>query len=206
MMTTQLAQIPEPDTAVGARERWYVDPWHTAVHFAVLNRGAGRVRGRFTSLAGTLVPRGDGLAGSKVEVSIDADSFTTGVGMRDKHLKSGDFLDVEHHPTLHFVAERLVRTGPLHGELEGRLNFRGAPVQVTLAVEWAGSAQDPFREDARHLAFSARGRLSLRELGLGQELLPGLRIPGLGDTVELTLDVVLLPYDPTPMLKDIPVS
>ena len=205
-MTTQVTPIPEPDTAISARDQWYVDPWHTAVHFAVFNRGAGRVRGRFTRLAGTMVPGSDDLESAKVEVSIEADSFTTGVGMRDRHLKSGDFLNVEHHPTIRFVADRLVRTGPLHGELEGRLDFRGRPVDVTLAVQWAGSAQDPFREDARHLAFSATGRLSLRELGLGQELLPGLRIPGLGDAVELTLDVVLVPYDPTPMLKDIPVD
>ena len=205
-MTKQVAPVPEPDTAISARDHWYVDPWHTAVHFAVFNRGAGRVRGRFTRVAGTLVPGADDIANTKVEVSIEADSFTTGVSMRDRHLKSGDFLDVERHPTISFEADRLVRTGSLHGELHGRLDFRGMPMEVTLAVEWAGSAQDPFREDERHLAFSATGRLSLRELGLGQELLPGLRIPGLGDAVELVLDVVLVPYDPTPMLKDIPVS
>lgn len=205
-MAPRMTPVPEPDAAVSAHDRWFLDPWHTAVHFAVLNRGAGRVRGRFTRLSGTLVPGADDLGATRVEVSIEADSFTTGVRVRDRHLKTRDFLAVEHHPTIRFEADRLVRTGPLHGELAGRLDFRGTPVDVTLTVEWAGSAQDPFREDARHLAFSATGRLSMRELGLGQELLPGLRIPGLGDTVELTLDVVLVPYDPTPMLMDLPVG
>ncbi|MFJ4467054.1 YceI family protein [Streptomyces sp. NPDC089424] len=204
-MTTQPEPVCEPDTALSARERWYLDPWHTAVHFAVLNRGAGLVRGRFTHLSGTLAPGKDQLRDTEVEVTIEAMSVTTGVVTRDDHLRSG-FLDVEHHPTIRFLGNRLTRTGPLHGELGGTLEFRGRPVDIELAVRWAGSAVDPFRDDARHLAFRATGRLTLTELGLAQDLLPGLRIPGLGDAVELTLDVVLLPYDPAPMLRDIPVG
>ncbi|MGW1540039.1 YceI family protein [Streptomyces sp. NPDC002309] len=204
-MTAPPEPVPEPDTALSARDLWYVDPWHTAVHFAVLNRGAGRVRGRFTHLAGTLVPGKDGLSDTQVEVIIEAASITTGVVTRDNHLRSA-FLDVEHHPTIRFLSDRLTRTGPLHGVLGGSLEVRGRPFATELAVHWAGTAQDPFRAEARHLAFSATGRLSLTSLGLAQDLLPGLRIPGLGDTLDLTLDVVLVPYDPTPMLRDIPVG
>lgn len=140
-----------------------------------------------------------------MEVTIEAASITTGVVTRDDHLKSG-FLDVERHPTIRFLGNRLTRTGPLHGVLGGRLEFRGKPYETEPAVLWAGTAPDPFRADARHLAFSATGRLSLTGLGLGQDLLPGLRIPGLGDTLDLTLEVVLVPYDPTPILRDIPVG
>jgi hypothetical protein len=42
--------------------------------------------------------------------------------------------------------------------------------------------------------------------GTEQELLPGLRTPGLGDEIEVTLDIVPVSYDPAPMLNDIPVQ
>jgi hypothetical protein len=76
---------------------------------------------------------------------------------------------------------------------------------VALNTRWEGIAPDPF-SDASHLAFEARGRVTLTEFGLGQELMPGLLVPGLGDAVDLLLDVVLLPYDPAPKLADIPID
>ncbi|MBV2353969.1 YceI family protein [Streptomyces sp. J2-1] len=198
--------VPEPDTALAAQRDWYVDPWHTGVHFTVRNRGLGLVRGRFLRVSGTAeVPDGD-LAKTAVSVTLETASLTTGVKARDANLRGSLYLDTEKHPTATFVSTELVRTGALHGVLRGTLELLGTRHDLDLEVRWLGRGGDPFREDGSQLAFTASGRLSLRELGLGQKLLPYLPIPGLGDAVELVLDVVLLPYDPTPMLGDIPID
>jgi polyisoprenoid-binding protein YceI len=206
MPMTAPTTTPDLDQLLATQPLWHLDPWHTAVHFALLNRGAGRVRGRFAHVAGTLEPGPDGLADTRVHVSIETASFTTAVRMRDNHVRGAGFLDTDNHPTATFEAAGFTRTGITHGRLDGTLALRGITKGVSLAVRWEGSAPDPFQDGATHLAFTATGHLTLSDFGMGQELLPGLRIPGLGDTIELVLDVVLISYDPQPMLASISID
>ena len=206
-MSSSTLQKPAPvgvDDLLATQQMWYLDPWHTAVHFATRNRGAGRVRGRFLHTSGTVTPGAD-LSEATVRVEIDAASLTTGVSARDHHLRTAGFVDVEQFPTATFASREVVRDGIEEAILVGDLTFKGRSQELRLAVRFEGSADDPFREGATHVAFSATGSLRLSELGLGQPL-GRFKVPGLGDTVELTLDVVLVSYDPAPMVSGIPID
>lgn len=205
MSSTEIP-ILEVDRLLAATPTWHIDPWHTAVHFSTLNRGAGRVRGHFTRASGTVQPGSEGLSDVAVRVSIDTASFTTGVSARDRQVRSQAFLDTEQHPAATFTATGFSRTGTGHGRLDGQLQIRGVTQEVSLAVRWQGSAADPFRDGSTHLAFTATGEITLSQFGMRQDLIPGLRIPGIGDAVELVLDVVLIGYDPAPMLANIPID
>jgi polyisoprenoid-binding protein YceI len=196
--------LTDVDEQLAASPVWYLDPWHTGVQFATRNRGAGKVRGRFVHVAGT-VTSGQDSADATVHVSIDTSSISTGVRARDDHLRGGSFLNVAEFPSATFDADRFVRTSVGTGILCGSLTLRGLTRAVSLDVRWEGAAPDPFT-DGVHLAFTATGKVSLADFGMRQELLPGLKVPGIGDAVELVLDVVLLPYDPQPLLADIPVT
>ncbi|MFD9906249.1 YceI family protein [Streptomyces sp. NPDC059063] len=173
---------------------WHVDPLHTGVHFRGLNRGAGRVRGRFDRVRGTVGFK-EGIERPHIDVRVELGSVSTGVAARDRHLRSADYLDVAAHPYMTFTSKRLVRTGRGIGELIGELALHGVTRPLVLDVEWRGGAPD-VRPGARHAAFGARGQLSLGEYGIRPLLLPGLTIPGVGDRVGIQLDVVLVPYDP----------
>jgi polyisoprenoid-binding protein YceI len=203
-------QVPENAAAAGVdgllstQQTWRLDPWHTAVQFATRNRGAGRVRGRFLHASGTVTTGAD-VSEAQISVEIDTASLTTGVSARDHHLRGAGFFDVERFPTATFVSREVVRDGAEEAILAGDLTFKGQTQQVRLAVRWEGSADDPFVEGATHLAFSATGTLRLSELGLGQPL-GQFKVPGLGDTVDLLLDVVLISYDPAPLAKHIPID
>lgn len=192
------------DALLASERTWHFDPWHTTIQFATRNRGAGRVRGRFVHAAGT-VESGPAVGDASVSVTIDVASLTTGVSVRDQHLRSPAFFDVLQYPTATFESTAVVRDGVEEAIVLGQLSFRGDKHEARLATRWEGSADDPFREGSRHLAFSGSTVLRLSELGMGQPL-TAFKVPGIGDTVELTLDVVLLPYDPTPMLSDIPID
>lgn len=78
--------------------RWSFEPGHTAAEFSARHMMVSIVRGHFKNVAGTLVFDPDNPASSTVDVSIDAKTLWTGVPERDDHLRSADFLDVEHHP------------------------------------------------------------------------------------------------------------
>jgi polyisoprenoid-binding protein YceI len=86
---------------------WRLDPGPSSVAFAVKHLwGLIAVRGRFAALAGAARVTADGRITASLD--IDAGSVDTGQRRRDKHLRSADFLDVDHHPTLEVRAHEVL--------------------------------------------------------------------------------------------------
>jgi polyisoprenoid-binding protein YceI len=105
---------PTPDTLPALSGRWLVDPQASHARF-VAGTLAGLVRtpGRFHSLSGDLVVEQGHAAGALV---IDSSSIDTGNRIRDRHLRSRDFFDVERHPALRYEV-RSISTARVDGEL-----------------------------------------------------------------------------------------
>ena len=115
-----------------------VDPAHSSVNFVVRHLVASKVRGNFAEFEGA-ISVGDSPENSSVNATIQASSITTNNEMRDGHLKSADFLDLENHPTLTFVSTSVVSTGNDHFDLVGDLTIRGVTKQVTFDLEYLGT-------------------------------------------------------------------
>lgn len=113
-----------------------IDPAHSSVEFVVRHL-ISKVRGRFTEFSGEIVI-GDGPEDSSARVDIVAASVSTNQEMRDNHLRSGDFLLSEEHPTITFRSTGVRPTGGNTFELDGDLTIRGITRPVTLAAEFAG--------------------------------------------------------------------
>jgi polyisoprenoid-binding protein YceI len=124
---------------------WTIDPAHTRIGFAARHAMVTTVRGQFTAVEGTLHLDGGQPTASTATVTIQTDSFDTGVADRDGHVKSADLLDVATHPTITFVS-----TGASAGKgddeyvLTGDLTIRGITRSVDLDVTFEGSSKDPF--------------------------------------------------------------
>src|SRR3954465_14078600 len=86
---------------------WRLDPAHSSVEFAVKHMMFTTVRGRFKDVKGTIEADEQNPDRSSVNVEISTASIDTGVADRDAHLRSPDFLDVEHYPTLTFRSKRI---------------------------------------------------------------------------------------------------
>src|SRR5204863_2219195 len=89
---------------------WKLDPNHTVIGAVARHLMVTKVRGRFTAFEGA-VHVGETPEESWAELEIDASSIDTGVEQRDQHLRSGDFLDVEHHPKIIFRSTLVEVTG-----------------------------------------------------------------------------------------------
>ena len=97
MTTTTLTQHSS-----AALTRWSIDDCESFVEFAIKTFwGLTTVRGRFDRSDGTYEV---GPSGTKIELTIDADSLDTGNGTRDKHLRSNDFFGVDEHPHVRFTS------------------------------------------------------------------------------------------------------
>lgn len=114
-----------------------------------------KVRGHFKKLRGWMeLDDVDPLCGS-VEVTIDAGGIWTGEPERDAHLRSADFLDVEHHPEIRLTGRMAKRIGPGEYKVAGELTVRGVRRHLALDVRRTGECRRPGGRTA-----SIRGRSS----------------------------------------------
>jgi polyisoprenoid-binding protein YceI len=79
-----------------------------------------------------------------VEVDIQLDSFDSGDETRDAHIRSGDFFDVEQHPTATYRSTKVNPSSSGRWSVEGELTIKGNTRPVTLDVSFEGAATDPF--------------------------------------------------------------
>lgn len=125
-----------------AAETYEIDPVHSAVSFKVKHLFT-MVPGRFNTVSGTIVYDAQAVENSKVDVSIDAASINTENEMRDKHLRSADFFEVDKYPTATFKSTRVAKVGDGKLEVTGDLTIRGVTKSVVLATEIIGFGPGP---------------------------------------------------------------
>jgi polyisoprenoid-binding protein YceI len=135
---------------------WEIDAGHAEVAFVGRHLMLTKVRGRFTDVAGTIVVS-DEPEDTAVAVTIGMASVTSGGPARDEHLRSGDFFDVENHPTATFRSTRVAWNGTT-GTLSGDLTIKDVTRPVTLHVDYLGHVRDPWGAD--RAVFSAHGTVN----------------------------------------------
>src|SRR4051794_7778929 len=120
-----------------------IDPAHSRLGFSARHAMVATVRGAFTDFTGTAHVDTANPADSKVEVSIVANSISTGNEQRDGHLLSGDFFESEKFPNITFTSTDVTRDGE-EWTITGDLTIKGVTHSVSIPFEYTGSAQDPY--------------------------------------------------------------
>ena len=142
--------------------RYALDASHTEVTAVARHLMFTKVRARFPEVSGSVVIAEDP-NGSSAEIEIAVAAVDSRDQARDEHLRSPDFFDVEHHPTMRFVS-----TGVRHDggdwKLDGDLTVRGTTRAVTLDVEYLGAVTDPW--GGRRVAFTASTEVDREDFGL----------------------------------------
>ncbi len=158
-MTTQPSE-----TQATTRSVWQLDPNHTLVEFVGKHMMITTVRGRFKGVRGTIVYDEADPSRSSVEVEIDASSLDSGVDYRDNHLRSADFLDVEHFPVITFKSTRVEPQGDDRAKVIGNLTIRDVTREVALDTELTGGGKNPMGKQV--LAFEAKTSINRKDWGL----------------------------------------
>ncbi len=131
-MTTLETLLLDPDMA-GV---WNLVPDRSAITFKIRNMwGLLRVKGRFTEFGGDGQLTGNGAVYGRLD--IHAASLHTGIGRRDRHLRSADFFDVERHPDISVVVTALQPTTGNAAELRASFTIKGNNEPVPLLVKVA---------------------------------------------------------------------
>jgi polyisoprenoid-binding protein YceI len=140
-----------------------IDPAHTRLGFSARHAMVATVRGQFTDFTGTAHVDTADPAGSKVELSIVANSINTGQQQRDDHLRSGDFFESEEYPDITFTSTDVTRDGD-DWTITGDLTIKGVTHSIAVPFEYTGSAQDPFGNT--RIGFEGAATLNRKDWGL----------------------------------------
>jgi polyisoprenoid-binding protein YceI len=169
---------------------WVFDKPHTNLMFVARYAMLTKVRGRFGDFEGTIHVT-EKPEDSSVELSIDAASITTDNDTRDNHLRSGDFLDLENHPTITFRSTKIELLGDDRLRVTGDLTIRGVTREVVLDAEYVGVGKDAYGRT--RVAFSARTEIDRDDFGVSWNM--ALETGGLlvGKRVQIELEVQALP-------------
>src|ERR1700733_13989353 len=95
----------------------------SSIKFSV--KASVALEGTFDKWDATLVFTSPNATTGVLDVKIQADSVNTGSGMKDGKLKSKEFFDVQNYPTITYVSNKIVPTGPNAYEVNGIFTIRG---------------------------------------------------------------------------------
>jgi len=113
-----------------------------------------------------------------LDIKIQADSVSTGSGMKDGKLKSKDFFDVKQDPLITFLSKKVTQTGPETFEVDGDFTIRGVskPEKLLLTISGKGTGTGQIKGT---MAFDRR------DYGMNK----GIPFVTIADRIEVTVDL-----------------
>lgn len=137
---------------------WQLDPLATTVTVSATKLGFYDVPATLDVTSG-VVEIDDNHQVTKVEVVVDAASYTSKTGMRNRHIVSKDFLNGARHHSISFQSTRVTPASDGY-TAEGTLTVKGVSSPMTVAVT------DLVVQGARAV-FSCRATVDRQAIGVG---------------------------------------
>lgn len=162
MLLSILASAP----AHGEAPAWQFDREHSSVFFEIKHIYY-ITRGVFEEFEGEFRFDPNDLESSRFEITIETDSVNTYHRKRDRHLRSGDFLDTGAYPVMTFKSEQIRHLGGERYEAEGQLTIKDVTRQVVLPFQYLGMRDNPFMEGKLVSGFEARKLVDRLEYNVG---------------------------------------
>jgi polyisoprenoid-binding protein YceI len=183
------AELPPPGV-------WTVDPAHSSVGAVAQHLGISSVHGRFTDFSATVEIAPGDVTASRVEAVIRASSIDTGNALRDGHLRSPDFLDVERFPEITYRSTGLTAAGTDRWTVHGVLELHGVVRPVDLDLAYLGTGSDPW--GGTRAAFRATAELRREDFAMHYNQVVQAGIAAIGTTLRVELDVQAVQGDTLP--------
>lgn len=154
---------------------------HAFVNFKISHLGFSWMYGGFNDFDGRFNWDAANPEASQVEVTLKTASVDTNHAERDKHLRSGDFLNVDQHPTATFVSRKVVSSDGESMDIIGDLTLNGVTREVTVDAEFIGEGEDPW--GAYRAGFAGTTQIKLKDYNIKMDLSPA------SEEVELILSI-----------------
>jgi polyisoprenoid-binding protein YceI len=140
-MRTKMILLPLALLIGSGVGNWKPDTSKAKVAFSVKGP-LGTVHGEFAGLKATIQFDVKNPGAGSITASIDANTVTTGIGMRNHHLKSEEqFLNTDKYPEISFHSKKIEKTGNGY-TASGDLTIKGVskPVQIPFTFTPGGNS------------------------------------------------------------------
>ena len=127
-----------------AQTKWNVDAVHSNVKFNVTHLVISEVEGSFKIFNGTITSIKPDFTEATIDFTVDVNSINTDNEMRDKHLKSDDFFNVEKFPKMTFKSTSFKKVSGNKFLLTGNLTIRDITKPIKADVTFGGTAKDGY--------------------------------------------------------------
>jgi polyisoprenoid-binding protein YceI len=169
--------------------KWAVDPQHSKLQFKVKHLAIANVAGSFKIFSGEVESDNDDFDGASIAFEIDANSLNTDHEIRDGHLRSNLFLDVEKFPKITFKGSLHKKTEGY--EVTGDLTIRDVKKEIKLSAEFNGIGKDNAFRNTR-AGFEASGKINRKDFGITFGMLTESGGLVVGEEVKLQFDIELI--------------
>ncbi len=151
-----------------------VDLSHSFVHFRTKHLGMSWLIGQFNKFEGTMnYDPAAGADAQSISLTIDTASVDTNWADRDKHLRSGDFLNTDKFPTATFKSTKF-EGDEKGGTLTGDLTLLGVTKSISFPITKIGEGKDPW--GGYRAGFEGKYNLPRKDFGMGYNLGPAAEI------------------------------
>jgi polyisoprenoid-binding protein YceI len=148
------------------------------IRFEIKNFGF-TVEGSLQQLQGKIVFDPAALQLSYFNVTVNASTIETGIGLRNRHLKNEDYFDTESYPTIRLISKRILLTdNKMQWMLTGLLMIKGFQKEITF----------PFKATPHQNGYLFEGRFQVNR----KDFHVGGNSLGLSDFVTVKLKVLAL--------------
>ena len=121
-----------PVTSGFAAEKFVTDQGHTEIRVSWNHAGVSIQTAEFEKAEGTLTLDEANPENSKIDVTVDVTSISSGFEALDTHLKSADFLNVDKNPKATFKSTAIKKTGEKTADITGDFTLNGVTKPITL--------------------------------------------------------------------------
>lgn len=140
---------------------------HASINISASHLGFSVLTGRFNSFSGNFTYDEQDISKSTVNVTIDTRSFDSNHAMRDKHVRSDDFLDVAKFAQATFVSTKVQDKGNGKLAITGDFTMHGVTKSITIDAVKVGEGEDPW--GGYRLGFSGTSTISMGDFGFKQD-------------------------------------
>ncbi|MEJ5963029.1 YceI family protein [Pedobacter immunditicola] len=166
-----------------AQTTWNADPMHSKLAFSTTHLGISDIDGSFNKFTASAKTNKADFSDAVFDLSVDVSTINTLVEMRDKHLRSADFFEVEKFPTMTYKSNGIKKIGENKYQLTGDLTLHGVTKPVTMDLWYRGTIVNP-QTKANTAGFQLTGTIKRSDFGIGPKFAP----PMISDEVKIKAD------------------
>jgi len=144
---------------------------HAFVNFKIKHLGYSWLHGRFNTFDGSFSYDSANPNASQIMVNIDTKSIDSNHAERDKHLRGGDFLNVDKFPKATFKSTSIKfdEDGD-EADVTGEFTLHGVTKTITFEIDKIGEGKDPW--GGYRVGFEGETSLKLADFGIDYNLGP----------------------------------